>query len=229
MSKRKEQKILKEVARIEQRALPDSNPLGKDITTLKELLVSYFAEKPDKPKSERKATETGLGKPRKITQKLADFMNLPATELRSRNDVTKAICQHTATHNLQDSANRKFIICDEALSTVLNLPLGTSISYTQIQLELNALFIEPSTVCNLIPTQALIDFTNSKWSSDDVISWNDVKKYFTLYIQEHKLRKKRKITLDAKLKELFETTENNEITQDRFNKYCHTMTTLKVD
>lgn len=226
MSNKKEQKIIKDINQLEQLTL-DNKMLNSKLVSVKESLASYFADKPLKIKHVRKATETGLGKPRKITEQLATFLGCETSDTKSRNDVTKAICKYIDEHKLQDSSNRKIIICDEKLIALLGLSKdNVKLSYTQIQLELNALFVEDSTEKKLNPTDKLVVFSKGKWTKDSLISWNDIKKYFTIYVQTHNLRVKRKITFNESLNELFGVSLTQEITQSQFDKYCKTLGVL---
>lgn len=67
-----------------------------------------------------KNQNSGLLKPVAISKEIAKFANWNPDELHSRVDVTKAICDYIKTNGLQKPSNKKNILPDDVLKTLLN-------------------------------------------------------------------------------------------------------------
>ena len=74
-----------------------------------------------KPKTNRsRSTTSGFMKPVGITADMAKFTGWDVTKLYSRVDVTKYICKYIRENSLQNSEDRRQIIVDDKLKTLLN-------------------------------------------------------------------------------------------------------------
>ena len=92
-----------------------SAPILKQLETL---------QKRVRPKRSTKGTQSknqnsGLLKPVAISKEIAEFAGWNPDELHSRVDVTKSICDYIKTKELQKTSNRKNIIPDDVLKTLL--------------------------------------------------------------------------------------------------------------
>lgn len=70
--------------------------------------------------SQVKNQNSGLLKPVAISKEIATFSGWNADDLHSRVDVTKAICDYIKTNGLQKNSNKKNILPDDVLKTLLN-------------------------------------------------------------------------------------------------------------
>ncbi len=66
------------------------------------------------------STNGGFMKPVRISKAMAKFAGWDPKELRSRVDVTKAVCDYVKTHNLQNPADKRQILVDTKLSKLLD-------------------------------------------------------------------------------------------------------------
>ena len=71
-------------------------------------------------KKKKKNSLSGFAVPTKITNELAEFLNLDKDTEISRTDVTSLICKYIKDNNLQNPDNKKIIIPDEKLKKLFN-------------------------------------------------------------------------------------------------------------
>ncbi len=88
---------------------------------------------------------SGFMKPVKISKDLAKFTGWDDAQLRSRVDVTKYICSYIKEHNLQDGQDRRKIIPDNKLTSLLGYDRkkeGKDLTYYYLQTKLQPHFIK---------------------------------------------------------------------------------------
>jgi upstream activation factor subunit UAF30 len=68
----------------------------------------------------QKNTTSGFMKQVPISKEMAKFANWDPSQLRSRVEVTKFICDYVKQHNLQNPQDRRQILPDDKLSKLLN-------------------------------------------------------------------------------------------------------------
>lgn len=86
---------------------------------LKERKESKKKESKIKKKSTKKRSPSGFAKPSKISDGLADFLNLPSGTELARTDVTSKVIAYIKEHDLQNPSNRKQILLDDKLNKLL--------------------------------------------------------------------------------------------------------------
>jgi|LauGreDrversion4_2_1035121.scaffolds.fasta_scaffold14585_8 upstream activation factor subunit UAF30 len=89
-----------------------------------------------------KNTSSGFMKPVKISSEMASFTQWDPSQLYSRVDVTKYLCSYIKNNSLQNPEDRRQILCDEKLSTLLRLDSDNSaLTYPGLQQHIQQHFI----------------------------------------------------------------------------------------
>ncbi len=102
------------------------------------------------PKEKRSVIRTqpsGFNKPVVITQEMATFAGWEPTELKSRTDVTNALCKYIKDNKLQRETAKREIVPDARLSNILRYDpnSGTTLTYSTMQKHLSHLFVPTPT------------------------------------------------------------------------------------
>jgi chromatin remodeling complex protein RSC6 len=104
-------------------------------------------EKKEKKPKEKKPVLTGnpsgLTKPVKISDKLANFISKPIGSEMTRSEVTAILYKYIQNHNLQDENNKRIIKPNTELKEFLNLPDNQELNYFNIQKMINIHFLHP--------------------------------------------------------------------------------------
>ena len=79
-----------------------------------------------------KRSPSGFAKPTDLSAALCTFLGVDAGTQLARTEVTKKITEYIKTHNLQNAANKKIIIPDATLATLLNNN-GEEVTYFNLQ------------------------------------------------------------------------------------------------
>ena len=124
-------------------------------TQIKQLQKSYKKEvkelkrKCKKPKKgaegSKKRAPSGFAKPTSLTPELCKFLNVPADTKLARTQVTKEITAYIKEHGLQNTENKKIILPDKKLQTLLKSG-KEEVTYFNLQKFMKVHFIkdEPS-------------------------------------------------------------------------------------
>jgi chromatin remodeling complex protein RSC6 len=78
-------------------------------------------------------TPSGFAKPSKISEEMCNFMKLPIGTEQSRTDVTRYINAYVKEKNLYNPVNRRIIIPDDKLLTLLRVTLSDEVTFFQLQ------------------------------------------------------------------------------------------------
>ena len=119
--------------------------LNKQIKLLKNQAGRVIKQKSS---SGRKNTNTTSGflKPVKISKEMAKFTGWDESELRSRVDVTKYLCNYIKENDLQNPTDRRQIMADPKLSKLLKFDSkkeSEPLTYYKLQTYLKSHFIKP--------------------------------------------------------------------------------------
>ena len=116
------------------------NTLQQQVRTLeknvkKELKSVKKIAKPPVPKA--KKAPSGFAKPSPISKELCIFMKLPENSEVPRTEATQYIIKYIAEHKLQHVENRKIIVPNTELKSLLSLSDETTLTYFNIQKYMN--------------------------------------------------------------------------------------------
>jgi chromatin remodeling complex protein RSC6 len=99
-------------------------------------------EKTERKRANARNNPNGFAKPSKIVDELCDFCGVPRGTKMSRTDVTRSINSYIKEKNLNKPENKRIIIPDEKLRTLLKLKVGDEVNYFKVQSFISPLFIK---------------------------------------------------------------------------------------
>lgn len=83
--------------------------------------------------SAAKRSPSGFAKPTKLSDELCDFLGVTHGSAMARTIVTKHINEYIKKNKLQDEADKRHIIPDGKLKTILSLKEGDKLTYFNLQ------------------------------------------------------------------------------------------------
>ena len=90
--------------------------------------------KTDEPGDDEKPKKlSGFAKPMKMSKELCAFLGVDASTLMARTDVTKEINKYVKAHNLQNPENKRELILDQKLKTILTVPSDVTLTFFNLQ------------------------------------------------------------------------------------------------
>ena len=98
----------------------------------------------NKNKNKGNKNPSGFATPTKITKELCAFMNKEEGTKIARTEVTSALSSYIKENNLQNQSNKKFILPDEKLKSLLGLTDDDKLTYFTLQKYMNKHFISES-------------------------------------------------------------------------------------
>jgi chromatin remodeling complex protein RSC6 len=119
--------------------------LGKSVKSLRSQSVRVMKQKHKSVRTNN--TNSGFLKPVQISKDMAKFTGWDSSELKSRVDVTKYICNYIRENNLQNPSDRRQILADKKLSKLLDYNPDKDdkpLTYYRIQSYMKKHFTEPS-------------------------------------------------------------------------------------
>lgn len=108
--------------------------LRAEVKSLTKLVRKVKAKQddPDGSKAAERAKNNGFNRKQNISDKLRAFINLPAGELISRSEVTKAITKYITDNGLKHPENGRVLIMDEKLRDLLQ-PGDVQVTFLNLQ------------------------------------------------------------------------------------------------
>lgn len=119
----------------------------KHLNSIRKPIDKLARSKPPRKQVTIDASKNGLLMPVKISPELCKFLGCPEDEMKSRVQVTRAICKYIQENNLKNPKNGREIIPDAALQSLLNFDPNTEgyLLYYQIQSRIQRHYIKPDT------------------------------------------------------------------------------------
>ena len=102
----------------------------------------------NKTKNKGNKKPSGFATPTKITKELCAFMNKEEGTKIARTEVTSALSSYIKDNNLQNQSNKKFILPDEKLKSLLGITDDDKLTYFTLQKYMNKHFINETTTSN---------------------------------------------------------------------------------
>lgn len=120
----------------------------KHLNSIRKPIDKLARSKPPRKQVTIDASKNGLLMPVKISPELCKFLGCPEDEMKSRVQVTRAICKYIQENNLKNPKNGREIIPDAALQSLLDFDPATEgyLLYYQIQSRIQRHYIKPSVV-----------------------------------------------------------------------------------
>lgn len=108
--------------------------LRAEVKSLTKLVRKVKAKQddPDGTKAAERAKNNGFNRKQNISDKLRAFISLPAGELISRSEVTKAITKYITDNGLKHPENGRVLIMDEKLRDLLQ-PGDVQVTFLNLQ------------------------------------------------------------------------------------------------
>tara|TARA_B100000767_G_scaffold196932_1_gene183975 strand:- start:79 stop:855 length:777 start_codon:yes stop_codon:yes gene_type:complete len=116
-----------------------ASSLTSDVRKLQKNVTRHVRESNKKnrkrtPKSgDSKRPPSGFAKPALISNDLCQFLKMPSGTEMARTEVTKYLTIYIKEHELQDQANKRRIICDSALKSLLKVNDSDEVTYFNLQ------------------------------------------------------------------------------------------------
>ena len=122
--------------------------LNKAIKQLKKDTIRAMKQRKKNP-NRAKNTSSGFMKPVKISDEMSSFTGWEKDELKSRVDVTKYICGYIRENDLQNPTDRRQIVPDKKLTSLLKLDkkglAEEPLTYYSLQKKIQPHFIKEAT------------------------------------------------------------------------------------
>lgn len=119
-----------------------------------------------KPKTNRpRSTNSGFMKPVRISGEMATFTSWEPETLYSRVEVTKFICKYIRENKLQNSEDRRQIVCDEKLKALLKYDPATAtepLTYFRLQQYIQRHFIKDAAPVAAVEEDETVDVEESE-------------------------------------------------------------------
>jgi upstream activation factor subunit UAF30 len=108
--------------------------LRTEVKSLTKLVRKVKAKQddPDGTKAAERAKNNGFNRKQNVSDKLRAFINLPAEEMISRSEVTKAITKYITDNGLKHPENGRVLIMDEKLRDLLQ-PGDVQVTFLNLQ------------------------------------------------------------------------------------------------
>jgi chromatin remodeling complex protein RSC6 len=107
--------------------------LEKQIARDKRVMDKVMKKKKPKVNADGSKPLNGFSKPGMISEELRAFMGLDASELVARVDVTKFITKYCQTNGLHNEKDKRILLPDAKLQSLLKVDKGVELTYFNLQ------------------------------------------------------------------------------------------------
>lgn len=107
--------------------------LEKQIARDKRVMDKLMKKKKPKVNADGSKPLNGFSKPGMISDELRTFMGLDASELVARVDVTKFITKYCQTNGLHNEKDKRILLPDAKLQSLLKVDKGVELTYFNLQ------------------------------------------------------------------------------------------------
>jgi len=116
--------------------------LAKEYTKLQKQKTKKTVKKQvvDESGEVTKRQPSGFAKPTKLSPALCDFLGVPHETMMARTEVTRILNEYIKVNNLQNPKDRRKIIPDKKLETILTMTEGVPLSYFSLQSSIKSHF-----------------------------------------------------------------------------------------
>ena len=90
-----------------------------------------------------KRTASGFAKPTLLSDEMYNFLGIEKGTLVVRNDATKKLFDYVKANNLRNEEDKRIIMLNPTLRSLLNVPEGDSLTYFNIQKYIKHHFVKP--------------------------------------------------------------------------------------
>lgn len=122
------------------------NDLVKSLNSIKKPIDKLARSKPPRKQINIDGNRNGFLKPVLISDDLAGFLKCETGSMKSRVEVTRAICEYIETNKLQNPKNRREIVVDPTLQHLLSYDPASEtvpLTYYMIQSRIQRHFVKP--------------------------------------------------------------------------------------
>lgn len=116
--------------------------LQKEFNKVKNQKVSKKAKKAAGGDGAAKRAPSGFAKPTALSEQLCEFLALPKGSSLARTEVTRIINQYVKTHSLQDKEDKRRIVPDAKLKSIMTLGENDKLTYFNLQSYIKHHFIK---------------------------------------------------------------------------------------
>lgn len=119
--------------------------ISKELKSLAKIVrkVRAHQEDPTGEKAKERAAKSGFNRLQKVSPQLGAFLGLGEGDGVSRGEVTKRINAYVKENKLKHAENARVFLLDDKLKTILDVPAGIDLQFTNLQTYLKPHYLGP--------------------------------------------------------------------------------------